>query len=114
MDRRLPCRDAVHSPHVPTQHVGATMSSKRRPLGYDRYAVVGRNSGNSHNGKRPCQVRSSGGDLIIQVPRDRNNSFQSPLLEPHQSSTNELEEKIIRLYAKDISTLDIQETLRDL
>ncbi len=83
-------------------------------LGYQPYAAEGRNSGNSRNGKRGRQVRSSGGDVTIQVPRDRNSSFQSPLLEPYQSSTNELEEKIIGLYAKGISTRDIQETLRDL
>lgn len=83
-------------------------------LGYQPYAAEGRNSGNSRTGKRGRQVRSSGGDVTIQVPRDRNSSFQSPLLEPYQSSTNELEEKIIGLYAKGISTRDIQETLRDL
>ncbi len=82
-------------------------------LGYERYEAAGRNSGNSRNGKRPRKVRSSVGDLTIQVPRDRNATFQSPLLEPYQTSTNELEEKIIALYAKGISTRDIQETLRD-
>ena len=83
------------------------------PLGYERYEVAGRNSGNSRNGKRPRKVRSSAGDVTIQVPRDRNATFQSPLLEPYQTSTNELEEKIIALYAKGISTRDIQETLRE-
>ena len=82
-------------------------------LGYERYEAAGRNSGNSRNGKRPRKVRSSAGDVTIQVPRDRNATFQSPLLEPYQTSTNELEEKIIALYAKGISTRDIQETLRD-
>ena len=82
-------------------------------LGYERYDAAGRNSGNSRNGKRPRKVRSSAGDLTIQVPRDRNATFQSPLIEPYQTSTNELEEKIIALYAKGISTRDIQETLRD-
>ncbi len=82
-------------------------------LGYERYAAVGRNSGNSRNGKRSRQLRTSGGEVTIQVPRDRNGAFQSPLLEPYQTSTNELEDKIIALYAKGISTRDIQETLRD-
>ncbi len=82
-------------------------------LGYERYEAAGRNSGNSRNGKRPRKVRSSAGDVTIQVPRDRNATFQSPLLEPYQTSTNELEDKIIALYAKGISTRDIQETLRE-
>src|SRR5690242_15121160 len=38
-------------------------------LGYERYAANGRNSGNSRNGKRPRQLRTSAGDLTIQVPR---------------------------------------------
>lgn len=82
-------------------------------LGYEPYAAAGRNSGNSRNGKRPRKLRTSSGDVTIQVPRDRNGAFQSPLLEPYQTSTNELEDKIIALYAKGISTRDIQETLRD-
>src|SRR3712207_2104703 len=72
-------------------------------LGYEPYAPEGRNSGNSRNGKRTRSLRTSAGATPIPVPRDRNGSFQSPLLEPYQTSTNELEEKIIALYAKGLS-----------
>lgn len=83
-------------------------------LGYEPYAADGRNSGNSRNGSRPRRLRSSAGDQLIQVPRDRNSTFQSPLLEPYQSGTNELEDKIIALYAKGVSARDIQQTLHEL
>lgn len=83
-------------------------------LGYVPYAVEGRNSGNSRNGKRSRQLRTSNGDMTIQVPRDRNATFQSPLLEPYQTSTTELEDKIIAFYAKGMSARDIQDTLREL
>ena len=83
-------------------------------LGYQPYAAEGRNSGNSRNGKRPRSLRTSAGDMHIQVPRDRNSEFQPVLLEKYQTSTNELEEKIIALYAKGVSTRDIQETLQEL
>jgi transposase-like protein len=83
-------------------------------LGYEPYATAGRNSGNSRNGRRSRQLRTSAGDLSIQVPRDRASTFQSPLLEPYQSGTNELEDKIIALYAKGVSARDIQQTLHDL
>jgi putative transposase len=83
-------------------------------LGYEPYAPEGRNSGNSRNGKRTRSLRTSAGDTTITVPRDRNGSFQSPLLEPYQTSTNELEDKIIGLYAKGMSARDIQSTLKDL
>lgn len=83
-------------------------------LGYDPYALESRNSGNSRNGKRTRSLRTSAGDTTITVPRDRNGSFHSPLLEPYQTSTNELEDKIIGLYAKGMSARDIQATLKDL
>lgn len=82
-------------------------------LGYEPYAAEGRNSGNSRNGKRTRTLRTSAGTTTISVPRDRNGSFQSPVLEPYQTSTNELEEKIIALYAKGLSVRDIQATLKD-
>src|SRR3954470_24402306 len=81
-------------------------------LGYPRHAPEGRNSGNSRNGRRPRNLRTSTGDTTIQVPRDRNSTFQSPLLSAYQTSTNELEDKIIGLYAKGMSARDIQDTLR--
>jgi putative transposase len=83
-------------------------------LGYTPHAPEGRNSGNSRNGKRSRKLRTSTGDTTIQVPRDRNSTFQSPLLNPYQTSTNELEDKIIGLYAKGVSTRDIQATLHEL
>ena len=82
-------------------------------LGYERHAAHGRNSGNSRNGTRPRTVRTSVGETTLQLPRDRNSSFQSPLLEPYQTSTNELEDKIIGLYGKGMSARDIQDTLHE-
>jgi transposase-like protein len=76
-------------------------------LGYEKYEAKGRNSGNSRNGKRPKQLRTSAGDTKIQIPRDRNGEFSSKLLAKHQTSTNELEEKILAMYGKGMSTRDI-------
>ena len=80
-------------------------------LGYDRYESVGRNSGNSRNGHYTRKMRTSGGDAEIKVPRDRNGAFQSVLLE---KNSNEIEQKIIAIYAKGMSTRDIQEMLEEL
>ncbi len=82
-------------------------------LGYPHHAPQGRNSGNSRNGKRVRKLRTSTGDTTIQLPRDRNSTFHSPLLETYQTSTNELEEKIIALYAKGMSARDIQDMLHE-
>ena len=83
-------------------------------LGYEKYEAKGRNSGNSRNGKTSRKLRTSNGDMDIEVPRDRNGDFQSQVLAKHQASSNELEAKILGLYAKGLSTRDIQGTLEDL
>src|SRR6476620_6402845 len=83
-------------------------------LGYEPYAVEGRNSGNSRNGKRLRQIRTSSGDLTIAVPRDRKSEFEPTILAAHQTSTNELETKIIYLYGKGVSTRDIVQTLQEI
>jgi putative transposase len=86
-------------------------------LGYERYEAKGTlrvpNSGNSRNGKRSKQLRTSAGDTTIQLPRDRNSEFSSKLLAKHQTSTNELEEKILAMYGKGMSTRDIQNLLQE-
>ncbi len=80
-------------------------------LGYERYEAKGRNSGNNRNGHYPSSMRTSGGDAKIQVPRDRNGEFQSELL---KKNSNEIEQKIIAMYAKGTSTRDIQDMLEEL
>ena len=80
-------------------------------LGYERYEAEGRNSGNSRNGSYTRKMRTSGGDAEIQVPRDRQGEFQSALL---KKNSNEIEQKITALYAKGMSTRDIQDMLTEL
>ena len=84
-------------------------------LGYERYEASGRNSGNSRNGHYSKKVRTSGnGDVEIQIPRDRKGSFEPKIVPKYGSNSNELEEKILGLYAKGVSTRDIQDTLGEL
>jgi len=83
-------------------------------LGYEPYEAKGRNSGNSRNGHYSKKVRSSEGDTRIQVPRDRQGEYEPQVLSKYASNTNELEEKIIGLYAKGMSTRDIQDTLHEI
>ena len=83
-------------------------------LGYEPYEAKGRKSGNSRNGKRTKKVRTSGGETAIQVPRDRNGDFQSSLLEKHKANSNEIENKVLALYARGNSTRDIRAMLEEL
>ncbi len=80
-------------------------------LGYERYASKGRNSGNNRNGHYTRKMRTSGGDAEIRVPRDRNGQFQSELL---KKNSNEIEQKVIAMYGKGMSTRDIQDILDEL
>ena len=83
-------------------------------LGYAAYEVKGRNSGNSRNGRYAKRLRTSAGETTIQVPRDRNGEFEPQVVKKQVANTNELEEKIIGMYAKGMSVRDIQATLQDL
>ncbi|MBT7783671.1 MAG: IS256 family transposase [Anaerolineae bacterium] len=80
-------------------------------LGYEPYDVEGHNTGNSRNGHYTRKMRTSGGDAKIRVPRDRNGEFTSELL---KKNSNEIEEKVIAMYAKGTSTRDIQDMLHEL
>jgi len=80
-------------------------------LGYERHEAKGRNSGNNRNGHYSRKMRTSGGDAEIKVPRDRNGEFQSALL---KKNSNEIEQKITAMYAKGMSTRDIQDMLAEL
>lgn len=83
-------------------------------LGYDRYEAKGRNSGNNRNGHYERKLRTSNGDVEIQVPRDRKGSFEPQILPRYGKNTNELEEKILGFYARGISTRDIQDSLHEM
>ena len=80
-------------------------------LGYERYEAEGRNSGNSRNGHYQRKMRTSGGDADIRVPRDRQGEFQSELL---KKNSNEIEQKIIAMYARGTTMRDIQAMLDEL
>jgi transposase-like protein len=83
-------------------------------LGYEKYEARGRNSGNSRNGKRSRKVQTSGGEMSIAVPRDRQGEYEPLLLEKHKARSNEIERKVIGLYAKGMTTRDIEESLAEM
>ena len=83
-------------------------------LGYEAYEVKGRNSGNSRNGRYGKKLRTSAGETRIQVPRDRTGEFEPQVVKKQVANTNELEEKIIGMYAKGMSVRGIQDTLQEL
>lgn len=83
-------------------------------LGYEPYEAKGRNSGNSRNGKRERHLKTSSGAVEVSVPRDRNGSFQPQALRKYETSSNELEDKIIAMYARGMTVRDIQSALQEM
>jgi putative transposase len=83
-------------------------------LGYEPYEARGRNTGNSRNGSYKKKLKTSSGELEVDVPRDRNGDYEPQVLKKYQTSSNELEEKIIAMYAKGMTTRDIEDHLREL
>ena len=84
-------------------------------LGYARHSAEGRNSGNSRNGHSQKKVKSESlGDLVLSIPRDRNASFQPKLIPKHQRMSEKIEQSIIGMYSRGMSTRDIEEQIREM
>lgn len=69
---------------------------------------------NRRNGHSPKTVKGDLGEVTIDTPRDRNGTFQPQLIEKHQRRVPGFDEKILALYAKGMTTRDIQEIVREL
>ena len=82
-------------------------------LGYEKYEAKGRNRGNSRNGKRAKTVKTSNGEVQVSVPRDRQGMYKPQILEKYKHNTNELEEKILAMYSRGMSTRDIEEMMAE-
>ena len=83
-------------------------------LGYEKNSVAGNNSGNSRNGYGKKTIISDYGECEIAVPRDRNGDFEPKVIEKRQTRTDEIEQKILQMYAKGMSQCDIEDTLKQI
>ena len=82
-------------------------------LGYEKHSPAGDNSGNSRNGYGGKTLKTEVGETEIAVPRDRNGEFSPKAIGKRQTRTDDLENRIIAMYAKGMSTRDIEDHLRD-
>jgi len=92
---------------------GALEAEMTDHLGYQPHAVEGRRSGNSRNGHYPKTVNTEIGDVDLRVPRDRNGSFESVTVPVGQRRLSGLDQQVISLYAKGLTTGDIAAHLFD-
>src|SRR5919202_2011805 len=83
-------------------------------LGYPKYAAEGRGSGNSRNGSTTKTVRGDFGAISIETPRDRNGEFEPTVVGKRQTSIGNFTETIISLYARGMSTREIEEHVKQI
>ena len=83
-------------------------------LGYQKHEVAGRGSGNSRNGKSQKTLKGEAGEMTIQVPRDRNGTFEPQLIEKHQTRFEGFDDKILSMYARGMTVRDIQSHLHEM
>jgi putative transposase len=83
-------------------------------LGYERHDPAGRNSGNNRNGSYPKMVVTEIGEVEVLMPRDREGSFQPVTIPKHQRRLDGLAGNVISLYAKGLTTGDIQAHLAEM
>jgi putative transposase len=83
-------------------------------LGYEPNGPTGKNSGNSRNGRNRKTVKTAEGDVSIEVPRDRNGSFEPQIVRKRQRRLEGLDDKIIALYARGLTTREIQDELTEM
>ena len=81
---------------------------------YDRQNDIDQDDRNYRNGYSKKTLRSSFGDVDLDVPRDRKAEFEPQIIKKYETVCNELDKKIISLYAKGMSTRDIQAEVEDL
>src|SRR5215218_1726524 len=83
-------------------------------VGYEKHDTAGYKSGNSRNGKSAKTLKGSFGPMPIEVPRDRNGTFEPQIIEKHQTRFTGFDANIISLYARGLSTREIQQHLEEI
>lgn len=83
-------------------------------LGYEKHAPTGKNSGNSRNGGYKKTISGDFGNLDITTPRDRNSTFEPVILPKGETRFTGFDDKIISMYARGMTTRDIQGHLQEI
>lgn len=83
-------------------------------LGYEKHSPMGKNTGNNRNGKSHKTLKNDNGEIDITVPRDRNGEFDPVIVKKYERTIGPIEDKIISMYAKGMTTRDIQSHVEEL
>jgi transposase-like protein len=83
-------------------------------LGCERYSPTGKNNDNTRNGKTHKTLKDDNGEIEITVPRDRNGEFDHVIVKKYERTIGLIEDKIISMHAKGITTRDIQSQIQEM
>jgi len=83
-------------------------------LGYEKHAPSNTKSANARNGTYKKKIKGEFGELDVTVPRDRDSSFEPVILPKRQSRFHGFDDKIIAMYARGMTTRDIQAHLEEI
>ena len=84
-------------------------------LGYEKHSIQGYNSGNSRNGYSKKKVKTESlGDIVLSIPRDRNGSFEPGIIPKHSRMSEKLEDAILGMYSRGMTTPDIEEQVKEI
>ncbi|MEB1808782.1 MAG: IS256 family transposase [Bacillaceae bacterium] len=81
-------------------------------LGYSKHHIDGIHSGNSRNGYSKKTIKSKFGNTVLDIPRDRRGEYEPQIIKKYETALNGLDEQIIALYSKGMSTRDIEDHMR--
>ena len=83
-------------------------------LGHEKHDPVGNAEGNARNGKSRKVLKGDFGEMPIEVPRDRQGSFEPQIVPKHQRRWNGFDERILSLYARGMTVREIQSHLQEM
>ena len=84
-------------------------------LGYSKYDYHNKETDNSRNGHSQKTMHITYGDMDVAIPRDRNSEYEPQLIKKYQNTvTQDMEEKILSMYAKGMTTSDIESHMKEL
>ena len=83
-------------------------------LGYDKHDPAGRGSGNSRNGTSSKRLKGQHGEVEIDAPRDRAGTFEPQFVRKGQTRLTQMDDQILALYAKGMSTRDIVDAFKEM
>ncbi len=83
-------------------------------LGRDKYERTDEPSDNHRNGHSQKTVKNSLGEMELDIPRDRNSEFEPVVVQKYETVCNDLDKKVIAMYAKGMTTRDIKAQLEEI